>query len=50
MVEVALVRGNSDVAVPSRRLYATHTGTSANDESTSSFVSASDVIPFSRTA
>jgi hypothetical protein len=30
--------------------YATHTGSSSNAESTSSFVSASEVMPLSRTA
>ena len=42
--------GKSGVSVPSGRRYATQTCSSSNVESTSSFVNASDVIPFRRTA
>ena len=42
--------GKSSVSEPSGSRYRTHTGSSANSERTSSFVSASDVIPFTRTA
>ena len=42
--------GKSSLSVPSGSRYRTQTGISSNVESTSSLVSASDVIPFTRTA
>ncbi len=42
--------GKSSVSESSGSRYRTHTGSSSNSESTSSFVSASDVIPLTRTA